>query len=301
MRSVCFLLIVFAGVSVATGQVRGRPTPKPLTPLEKSVQQGKDISNRSNDLRGIEKFPVRNEADRIIFREQIEPLYRKPTDDEIATLAPDSEDSAEYANFAKQKKSGLVLLVADKGCAANLDVVKANPACVKYTMPGAGSAFSFRKRMHRLTRLADINFKRNTFQALGTLTHGIMVNVGDVPIEKVSLETNGAEFLVNLKAAKDIKKAAALATKLTKGIEEDGFRYASILAAKPNSTYLIRSIAYRGQAVKTAGPFVYNEFEFDDRRDVIVAFRVVRFKADKSVTLVWKELRKKKSPEIKIK
>jgi len=298
-----FLLTIFIalGFVFVPAQAPGRPSPTPSDPLGQAVQRGNEISRRSNDLRNIEKFPVKNDEDRRVYREQIEPLYRKLTDSEMETMAVSSEDLAANADFLKQKGTGIVRLAADRGCSASTGVVSADPQCLKYTMPGAGAAYSFRERRHRLTRLADINFKGNTFQALGALTHGIMVNIGDVPIENANLETNGAGFLVKLKPAKDIKKAAELATRLTKGIEEDGFRYASILAAKPNSTYLIRSIAYRGKAIKSAGSFVYNEFEFDDRRDVLVAFRVVRFAANQSITIVWKELWNKKSPTIKIK
>ena len=300
MRKFFLLGFCLIATSVVSAQVRGKPTPKPPTPLEKSVQQGRDISNRSNDLRNMENFPVRNEAERKVLRDQIQPLYRKPTNEERATLAASSEDRAKYASFIRGKKSGLVRLVADRGCSANTDVVKANLQCVEYTMPGAGSAFSFREKMHRLIRLADLNFKKNSLQSLGTLTHGIMVNVGDVPLEEASLTSKGAKYIVKLKPARNINKAAELANKLTKGIKEDGFLYASILVAKPNTTYFLRSIAYRGEARKAVGPYVYNELAFDKRRDIIIAFRIVRMEPGKSITVVWKELRNKKSPKIKV-
>jgi hypothetical protein len=43
----------------------------------------------------------------------------------------------------------------------------------------------------------------------------------------------------------------------------------------------------------------YDEFRFDKRRDVTVAFRVIRVHDDGSVTIAWRRLADKKSPSIK--
>ncbi len=302
IRKTGFLVGIVLGFSFAvSAQVRGIPDPTPVGQVEQQMQRQNDISRRSNDLRNVEKFPVKTEEDRQTFREQIEPLYRKPTDKEMEFLAPSSGDLDKYREFIDRKNQGIVKLVADIGCDANLDVLSASKECVNYTMPGAGSSYSFRENMHRLKRLSDINFKQNTIQAQGTLTHGIIVNVGDVSIEDVNLETKGAQYLVKLKPAKDINKAADLATRLKAGINDGDFKYASILEAKPDRTYLLRSIAYRGEAVKVTENIAYNEFEFDKRRDVILAFRIISMDLGKSITFLWKELDDSKSPIIKIK
>ncbi len=302
IRKIEFILVIVLGVSVAgSAQDRGRPEPTPIGQVEQQMQRQNDISRRSNELRNVEKFPVSTEEDRKIFREQIEPLYRKPTDKEMEILAPSAEDLGRYPAFIDRKNQGIVKLVADIGCDANLDVLSASKECVNYTMPGAGSSYSFRENMHRLKRLSDINFKKNTIQALGSLTHGIIVNVGDVSLEDVNLEAEGAQYLVKLKPAKDIGKAADLATRLKAGIKEGDFTYASIIEAKPDTTFLLRSIAYRGEAVKVTGNIAYNEFEFDKRRDMVVAFRIINMQPGKSITFLWKELDDNKSPIIKIK
>ncbi len=292
-------LFIFSIPAAIYAQVRGRPDPTPISPSDQAVRQANDISRRSNELRNVENFPVKDDTDRKVFREQIRPLYREPSDEEMAVLAPDPGLSVQYAEFLSQKNSGLITLISDKGCADNQNVVVASADCMQYTMPGGGSAYSFRERMHRLTRLADLSFAKNSLRALGTLTHGIMVNLGDVPIENVTLESEGANFIVKFKPASDMKTAAEIANKLIKGIRDKNLIYGSVLSAQPNTTYILRSIAYRGEALKSIGGIVYNELELDKREDIIVAFRVVEMVPGKSITMLWKELRDKKSPRIK--
>lgn len=293
------VLFCFGVAGLGFGQVRGIPDPTPQTPMDQSIKQANDIGRRSNELRNVEAFPVKNDEERKVFMGQIEPLYRKLTAEEMALLAPGADKLSANEAFLKQKNTGLIKLILDRDCAENLNVVKATAECAKYAMPGAGSAYSFRKEMHRLVRLADLNFRRNTFQALGTLTHGIMTSLGDVPVGSIDLNSPDVKFIVDFKPAKDINTAAKIAGDLTKGIKDGGKIYASVLPVKENSTYLLRSIAYRGEAVKVAGSIVYNELDFDDRRDVIIAFRVIEFVPNESVVILWKELQNKKSPKIK--
>jgi hypothetical protein len=42
----------------------------------------------------------------------------------------------------------------------------------------------------------------------------------------------------------------------------------------------------------------YNELDFDKRRDVIVAFRVVRMDPDGSISILWKQLADGESPKL---
>ena len=280
-------------------QPPGAPTPKPPTPTEQAIQRGRDISNRSNELRNIEKFPVRNEKQRKELLKVMKARYRQPTDEEMKVLAPDEADAAKYKGFARKKKSGLLKLVSDSGCSATPGLVKATEECAKYTMPGAGSAYSFRERKYRLIRLSDLNFKKNAFLALGVLTHGIMVNLGDVSLEDVDLNTPGVEYISRFKTARTMNKAGEIANKLMRGMKNEGFVYGSILRTKPDSTYVLRSIAYRGEAFQKAAGIVYNELDFDKRRDILIAFRVVSFVPGESVTIIWKELKTSKSPKIK--
>lgn len=227
-----------------------------------------------------------------------DPLYRKPTRKELQAIAPNRQLFQQYSAFLRQSDTGLTRLVPDAGCAESTKVVVATEDCLKYTMPGAGFAYSFRVENYRIPRLADIIFSGGGFQASGVLLHGIFVNIGDVPLEKVSLQTKGMKFLVNFQPEPDYYKAKEIDEKLIEGFEQDGFLYRRGLFAKEDTTFVLRSIAYAGKYFRAINGITYNEFYFDRRRDIIVAFRIVETGADGSVTILWKELADKKSPKV---
>lgn len=227
------------------------------------------------------------------------PLYRKPTKTELKAIAPDPQLFRKYADFLKQSDTGLTKLAADAGCAENTKVIITTEECLKYTMPGAGFAYSFRINNYRIPRLADIIFTDNSFQASGVLLHGILVNVGDVPLDKVGLQTKGLKFLIDFQPEPDYEKAKVIADKLVEGIEHDGFLYRRGLYAQENTTFVLRSIAYSGKYFRAVDRISYNEFAFDKRRDVIVAFRIVDKDDAGNVTILWKMLANKKSPRVR--
>lgn len=301
MKNLILLLGLFLGSFVLTSaQAPGRnpgqtPLPEDVGPAERRKNQD-DISKRSNDLRMTEDFPVKSDQGKIV-QQYIRPLYREPSKEEWNLLAPSSEDTEKFSEFLRQKNTGLIKLIADKGCDKNT-VVAASAHCSTYTMPGAGSAFSFRTNNYGMKHLADLNFTGKSFQALGSLIHGIMVNLGDAPLENVDLKTEGVSYLTKLRPVSDIGKAQEFADQLTKGINDNGFVYRSILPVKENTTYVLRSIAYEGVLPRTIRDITYNEFEFDKRRDVIIAFRVVRHNLDENATILWKELSDKKAPKL---
>lgn len=227
------------------------------------------------------------------------PLYRKTTKEELRSIAPDQQDFTRFADFLRQENTGLIKLVPDKGCYDNPNIVNVSSDCLAYTMPGGGSSFSFRVKDYRIQRLADINFYNNSFQATGILLHGIFTAIGDVPLEKVNLQTKGIDFLNNFTPVTDIEQAKLLDEKLVKGIESNGFLYRRAVAAKDNTTYLLRSIAFRGTLWRAVSGLTYNEFDLDKRNDIIIAFRVVRRYDDGAVLILWKRLAKKDSPKLK--
>jgi hypothetical protein len=226
------------------------------------------------------------------------PIYRKATKEELKTIAPKPQLFQKYRAFLKQSDTGLTRLAADAGCAESTKVVVATEDCMKYTMPGAGFAYSFRVNNYRIPRLADIIFTDNSFQAAGVLLHGIFVNVGDVPLDKISLQTNGLKFLLEFQPEPDYEKAKEIDIKLAEGIENDGFLYRRGLYIQEETTFVLRSVAYDGAYFRAINNITYNEFRFDKRRDIVVAFRIVEKGADNSVTILWKELLRKKSPKV---
>ncbi len=229
----------------------------------------------------------------------LQKLYRKPTLDELKLISPNQADLQKYAGFLKQSNTGLIKLINDAGCSENSKIIVASAECLKYKFPGAGSSYSFRTDSYRLPRLADLTFTDNSFQATGVHLHGIFVNIGDIPLENVNLNTGGVKNLLTFKPSTEFKDAAKIDQILSKGVVIDGFIYRRALYAKEDTTFALRSIAYRGKSYRAVRGITYNELNFDKRRDVIVVFRIIRTHADGSVSILWKKLSDEKATELK--
>lgn len=234
----------------------------------------------------------------LILQSRIKPLYRKPTKDELKAVEPDAAIVARYAEFLKQPNTGLTKLIMDKGCSDNSKIVSARGECLQYTMPGNGSSFSFRTESYRIPTLADVTFTDNSFQASAVLLHGIFVKLGDIPVDEVTLRTKGMRFLVEFKPEAKYSRAKRIDQELTLGIASDGFLYRRGLYAVDNTTYALRSVAYGGKYFRSNSGVTYNEFEFDNREDVVVVFRIVERDPDDNVIILWKKLQEKDSPKV---
>lgn len=301
---VCLVVFLFGGFIFANGQ-QTNSTPVPavnnstLREMRERNQGNQENRRRFETMKGRGQANLSQGRLRQIFFESIVPLYRKPTEEELELLAPNAEDLKKYADFLKQPKSGITKFVADFGCGTNPNIVVVSSDCMKYSMPGAGSSFSFRIKNYRIRRLADLTFTNNSFQTTGVMSHGILVNLGDIFLQEVSLDTKGVKFLLDFAPTIEYQKAFEMESRLIAGIENDGFIYQSSLAAEENSTYVLRSIAYRGDSMRAVQGVTYNELDFDKREDIFVAFRIIRKDEDGSLTIIWKELNNKKSPKIK--
>ncbi len=242
----------------------------------------------------------RETAKQRIAREAVENIYRKPTSEELELIAPNKSDAEKHAEFLKQKNTGLIKLVADTGCADNPYVLDAAAKCQKYTMPGAGASYSFRFENYRIPKLADLTLKNGFFLTSGTSLQGILVKLGDVSLETVNLQSEGLQFIKNFKPEKDYEKVSRWSEKINRGIKADGFLYDSSSPVAENATYALRVIAYKGKIPRSVQGFVYDEAAWDKRKDMIIAFRVVRVDQAGSVTILWKELSSRGAPKLKI-
>lgn len=297
MKKVCLIIsLTLSSIIFVNAQAQQQRD----TEKEERLAKDEKFDSRVDGLRNTGKevyIRDRYKKDRI-FIDVIRPLYRDLNEDEIPLLAPLQSDSQKYADFLKNKKSGLVKLMIDKGCDGGTETVQAKTECEKYRMPGAGSSYSFRAKRYSMQKLADITFTNGNFNTSGLVKHGILVNIGDVDLDKVNLKTKELETLVTFEAIKDYKQAEAFSGILDKGVQAGNLVFANSLKVEENKTYGLRSIAYRTPVYRQIQDTVYDEFDFDERDDVIIVFRVVRLNAGESVTILWKELKRERSDKM---
>jgi hypothetical protein len=226
-------------------------------------------------------------------------VYRKPTKKELETVKLDPRVLAKYEEFLKLPHTGLFRFLPDEGCYENQEIVSANEKCLNATMPGNGTSFSFRMQNYRARRFADLSLSGNNFVATGIFAHGILVKLGELPVESVNSETPGMGYIMNFEPVTDLRAAKEIGAMLTKGVKRDGFSYGQTIPIVENATYAIRSVAYRGQTFRTIKGAIFNEIDFDKRADVVVVFKVVERSADGSICILWKEISRKEAPKIK--
>jgi hypothetical protein len=301
------------GCLCVNAQTPPAPTPVP-TPLQTSrdrtsndvrigAASAREVEDAFYQLRMLEL--MRNESIEIdplsAISEVTQKFYRKPNKKEMKLLAPTQDYLNKYSAFLQQPDTGIIKLNADSSCVESRNVISVKENCLQYSMPGAGTAYSFRVESHRLPYLADLTLSKDVLKNDGVLQHGIMVSLGNVPIEDVTLQTNGLKYLVNFEPLLDSESLKSFDSRLIAGIKNDGFVYGLGFFAKNQTTYALRSIAYKGKVIRAYKGVNYNELDYDKRKDIIVAFRIVDREANGNLTILWKILARKDSPTLKSK
>jgi hypothetical protein len=222
-------------------------------------------------------------------------LYRDLTDAELLSLSPDAKLRERFRPFLATKGTGLIKLLPTAACSADKLVARADDLCTRYAFPGSGASYSFRSEDYRIRELADITLNDARFTATGDLTQGIYVELGDVSLEHISMSSAAARSIAELRPADNVAEAIRFARELDTGVRRGELVFRRSIRAIPNSTFILRSIAYKGPNYKAIEGITYDEFSFDKRRDTIIAVRVVAVGDDGSVTLLWKRLSEKRA------
>jgi hypothetical protein len=233
------------------------------------------------------------------LKDEISALIKQLREKEKLILDTSEEDRAPFAEFLKQPKTGLIRLYPR----AQHDRL--------LTISGGGAYYSFARLTHEYGYGSDIELllvpRRNEdswYQAsrrrydfehqvspsteilepsfmtgFAGADYGFLVNLGKVPLDKVTLEHEGVRFLAGYAPPSAEPEARAEFQRARSGMSKAGFGYKSTLPVLTNNTYVLRSINYR-------------------RSDVLVALRVVRMEGDASVLLLWKLLKRFSTPEL---
>ena len=267
-------------------------------------------------------------------------LYEKRNKmkNEIArqTIAPAPSDLEAHKVFLKLPNTGIARLVLQQPCPIPADERSENPdqmlkECPAHLILGGGSNFSFRKRDYVASTQADVTIKGKGIYSMGTAAQGIMVSLGDISLDDVSLTSDGVGFLDEFLPGKTVEEAEQQSETFYKGVRRGKFRYSRGSNLTPNATFALRVVAYRANLEKTlelsneqrslinrrlrndpdpllrVGAGLPLDVEVksdplygDERKDIIVAFRIIKIETDGSVTLIWKELKRTDSPKIKV-
>src|SRR5687768_8948285 len=190
----------------------------------------------------------------------------------------DAADHSRYSEFLKADKTGMFKLFPDHDCVTK-NVVRTDGDCKNFVM--ASSSFSFRNPGYAHPYYHDLGFNNGEIFSNAFFSQGILVSLGDVPIEDVTPGRDGLKFILDFQPASEPAGAKSMAARLKNGIEFGGFTYSVAVRPVENTTYALRSIAYN---VANSLPPVsettsVNELRFhtlalDKRADVIIVFRI---------------------------
>ena len=211
------------------------------------------------------------------------------TPEEKRLLAPSTSDQQHYASFLEQADTGLIRLYP---WVRRRDVVSIEELADRRSPDFSAHAclYSFSKEKHgnalngfvdpRLgwaeLKLGDGKF----FTGFTGESLGVLVALGNMPLESVTPEADGVRGLTNITPPADYLEATLLSRRNRAGFDIDKFRYGSSLPVVANTTYVLRSTSNK-------------------RADLLVAFRIVSVGADGNVTILWRKLRTYPKPSWK--
>jgi hypothetical protein len=225
------------------------------------------------------------------------PLRTKPNREQRQRLQPHPRDIEQFASLLEQPRTGIVRLLPDLGCYENVNILKADETC-RSAIPES-SFYSFREREHTLEILADIRLKAGFLISDGILAQGMLANIGDVALDRVTTETEGFGFIEGFEPDASATVAKDQYMALVRGVKAGNHEYRKTVAAVENTTYAMRVVAYKGNIIRSFRGWRFDLLEGDKRIDITLAFRVVRKDGDGSVTIVWKELGRRESPRLR--
>jgi hypothetical protein len=215
-------------------------------------------------------------------------------------VAMNAQDAARFAEFLRQEDAGFVRLYDASTCETNLRVLNVADECPP-NISGRGVFYSFRKKKYQTGFFSDVKFHKSSLQATGLNVLGFLVDLGDEPLEKLTLESGGVREMSAFAPPEELDKIKSQFRAVHRGFQIGDFLYKSALPLKENNTYALRAVAYQGKVLGRFGRFKFNVLSNDKRQDVIIAFRVIRKHSNGSVSLLWRELQRKPAPKLEFK
>jgi hypothetical protein len=212
----------------------------------------------------------------------------EPNSAEKLLLAPSPEIQEQFAEFLELPNTGLIRMYPP-GRRRVISV----PDLATGRRPGFGryaSLYSFTKAKHgnglhgyvdpRLGWAELLLINGRFITGFNGEALGVLVALGDVPLETITPDTDGVTGLTNITPPADYFEAVSLSRRNRAGFALDKFRYGSSLPVAENTTYVLRSTNNK-------------------RADILVGFRVLRVEENGSLTLLWRKLKVYPKPKWK--
>lgn len=190
-------------------------------------------------------------------------------------LAPTENDRNLFSSFLRARNTGLVRLMPRDVYDSETRPTKKRP-----NIRGGGAYYSFASLTHAYGYGNDLELDHNILSVgFAGADFGMLTNLGDRPLEDITLDDPRARFIAQYKPPKPEPAARSEFRRFQAGVTIDGALYRSRLPVQVGATYLLRSVVYR-------------------ESDVLVAFRAVRKDSDGSIIIAWKRLKKYPVPEL---
>lgn len=299
-KVICLPIFLLLITSICVGQ---RNEPKTREELQRAIRESKsDIDRRSR-----ESFSRDDNLDVGVDYKSIRDARKaRENIDEIAKV--DEELKEQYKTFLKQSNTGIFRFLPDFDCETE-KIIKVGNDCSNFV--SGLWAYSFRRENYSNSETGDLVFKRDELQTGGLLSQGILVSLGDRPLDSVSLDSRELSFLTNFEPATELEKINEQYKRISEGIEQNGLFISNKQKVKVDNTYALRVIAYRvkdkwgsrfndrnsSRVTKEERKFIY--LMSDERNDSIYIFRIINKRDDDGgLTVLWKRLSKEKSPKI---
>ena len=218
-----------------------------------------------------------------------------------ALMTPEPADIEKYREFLKEDDTGIFRLYPDFDCEAK-GVVNVAGNCANQVH--RGSRYNFRDSDY----FSDLRYNNGKLSGSGFFSHEMLTELGDVPLENLDLNSPGVEFLNAYSPATDFPAANRQFREIVSGIKAGNLNFSRSVTPLVGLTYAMRIVAFDNKNSiqnrlfrRTREPLLwtFRTVQADKRHDVIVAFRIVRMEADGNITIVWKQLSRKKAPSIK--
>ncbi|HKQ72600.1 MAG TPA: hypothetical protein VJ810_02655 [Blastocatellia bacterium] len=187
-------------------------------------------------------------------------------------LAPSAEDLSAHAEFLLRPDTGLLRLLPRESFDLNNQ---------KLSLRGGGCFFSFTRMTHEYGFGSDLTLELGRFAVGFAGTHfGFLVSLGDATLETLTVDHPGLRYLAAFAPPTNEPGAREQQQRARQGFTENDFLYIDHITATVGSTFAVRSV-------------------YQERSDVLVAFRVLRQDTDGSLILLWKRLKWFATPQLR--